>query len=96
MVEVDCHPYQLGHMTGVYFRDQFYFVTFGPYNLKSCFMDEEIIFMKNNRYFRILLPKILENFWHFKCFGILGTNGLPGPHAEQVNLLKGDQINFSN
>ena len=49
----------------VYFREQFYFVTFGPYNLKSCFMDEEIIFMKNNRYFRILHPKILEKFGHF-------------------------------
>ena len=58
-------------------------------------MDEEIIFMKNNRYFRILLPKILEKFGHFKMFGILGTKGLPGQHAGQVNLLKRAQINFT-
>ena len=44
MVEVDWHPYKLGHVIGVYCTDQFYFVTFGPYNLKSCFMATKIIF----------------------------------------------------
>ena len=58
MVEVDLHPYQLVHVTGVYFTEQLYVVTFATYNLKSGFMAEKMIFMKNNRYFRILHLKI--------------------------------------
>ena len=111
MIEVDQHPYQLGHVSTVYFTDQTEFVTFGPWKSKLNFQVQKVIFIKNNRYHWILHLEIDINTCFYRNWVNLNflvfwaqpapghARGRPG-HARAtwgwVGALKCTELKFSN